>query len=420
MRSYYLGPPVWYEPKGRFPYWGAPEGFSLIDLRSLPQQAMRGGNSGLCLFYGDGEIKDSNYDKIGDGSFYEIKPSRKFLDALPARRGYAVKGPDLVGILLDYFTEGADPLGQDGPLPLMPVVGGRLELCCGGQQHFDTFRAGIHPHWPKVQDCLKRQFAEQFAAAQRGELKDSQQHLRILDATAEKYGLRSGQDWKALVPLELVTEVPGLIQHETTITENFNTADSGTLGPQLTWSELIGDQRIESNKARGGSANSADAMAQAVSDLSSTDMYVQCETQISLSELDNAPAARCQSGPTAYLAIADQSGSNNRIKLYKWVSGSYTQLGSNVNVTWANGDTLKCEANGSSISAYRNGSSQIGPITDTAISSGVRAGIWCYGVSVGYLDNFEAADLSAGGGIKYTQLERNVRGMARGMWGGGL
>ena len=92
-----------------------------------------------------------------------------------------------------------------------------------------------------------------------------------------------------------------------------------------------------------------------------------------------------------------QAGVDTR--LYRRLSGSYSQLGSTVGAC-VTGDVLRLEVNGTSLTVFKNGTPIIGPITDTNIAAG-NAGIWTTRTSnaVPYtaLNDWSGGDFNAGG-----------------------
>jgi len=89
-------------------------------------------------------------------------------------------------------------------------------------------------------------------------------------------------------------------------------------------------------------------------------------------------------------------GYYNGTYLFKQVTGSWAQLGSNGS-NWSVGDVIRLEADGTTITPKINGvtDSAIGARTDTAIASG-RAGICGWSVNTGdRLDTWEGGNLSA-------------------------
>lgn len=192
----------------------------------------------------------------------------------------------------------------------------------------------------------------------------------------------------------------------TTITENFNTADSGTLGPTLSWTEQTYDGfAIVSNEAQF-LGTSSPLIARANTDLASTDHYAQ----VTITNNGTGGAvrycgviARKDSSTTqTYYVAYIKNGSN--VGLYKCVAGSLTQLGSDAAITFGSAKVLKLTCNGSTISVDYDGVNKISQ-TDTAITSGVRCGLACYqsssGITVNPLgDSFEAGDLAAASTFK--------------------
>lgn len=106
---------------------------------------------------------------------------------------------------------------------------------------------------------------------------------------------------------------------------------------------------------------------------------------------------------TFYWVIYTHSAGN--IRLFKMVSGTQTQLGGNHSFTLTNNvpASLQLRMDGSNISAWLNGTQVIGPIADTSITAAGNAGLILLsardvGVTdSGYIDNWAAAALSAGG-----------------------
>jgi hypothetical protein len=91
-----------------------------------------------------------------------------------------------------------------------------------------------------------------------------------------------------------------------------------------------------------------------------------------------------------------QIGGNGDTELKKVVAGTQTSLQTG-SITLSLPETVKCEANGSSVTAYRGGASHL-TTTDTAITGNTRCGLTArYFIGQAALDNFEAADLDAGG-----------------------
>ncbi len=124
--------------------------------------------------------------------------------------------------------------------------------------------------------------------------------------------------------------------------------------------------------------------------------------------------ARMQAGVhTLYFAIYSHDVTN--IRLFKVVSGTQTQLGSSYTYTLTGSAALKLVVNGSSISVALDGSTVIGPVTDTDIPSAGKAGVYAFNnrvTGVGdslSLDNFSADDLGGGGGSSIAAISNYYR-----------
>lgn len=418
MPNFYRGPWRWVEEDGES-YWAPPAGFAGLDVRPLAEQAIAGGTPGLGIFVGNGIITDKNYDLLAAGSWSE-KVNQRVKDAMPGK--YRPKGDDLLGLILDIFTDGSDPDGIDGPKPIMPTVQQRIELHCGGRSHFERFQWG-DKYTGKVRDAVRRDFAATMEAAQRGELKDAEHHHRVLDFCCEKYRV---DDWKEFVPTKLQKDVPGRLKHETTVTDNFNRADSTGLG--ASWGTVVGNGfDVVSNQARAANNGiGAGSRVRYESDLSSSDNDCQVDViTFGFNSVSVGPHCRFQSAAnTTYMFLLRTVTTPTR-RLLKVVAGVMTQITGDNDAPPSTPFTAKVSANGSSLKVYL-ASVEIGGLasTDTSISTGLRGGMQGQmdptAGNRSIVDNFQAADLAAAG-IIYTQLERGTRGLYRGMytrWGG--
>lgn len=91
----------------------------------------------------------------------------------------------------------------------------------------------------------------------------------------------------------------------------------------------------------------------------------------------SGPAVRVQSGYSCYfLSIRDAS----RLRVYKVVSGTYTQLGSDISTAVATNDVVTLKVDGYVLSAFINGSQVGSNITDagSTFASGNVGMLWDY------------------------------------------
>jgi RHS repeat-associated protein len=178
--------------------------------------------------------------------------------------------------------------------------------------------------------------------------------------------------------------------------DDFNRANSTNLGAN--WTERAGDLEINSNLLRNvGTA--ADNLATLCGTY--TNVLVSSQVQIASGTGTVSVGARLggYSGGVPAQGYTAEIESNGTVNLWRvdnfTLLGSYTISGFSLG-TWY---TLALRANGSSISVEVNGNTVIGPVTDSAFTSG-NAGVWSYApTSAGShrFDNFSVTVL--GGGV---------------------
>lgn len=320
-------------------------------------------------------------------------------------------GGDLTAMVWTELTDLADPDGLARAKPLVPTSELRLDLWLGGRRPHrrDKFRWGKHAHTNRLRDVIRASFGHHWNENQTVARKQ-------LDFEAAKYGC----DWKDLVPANLRAHVPGPLPHSTTITESFNKADSDTLGPDLTWTEIVGDLDVVSNEAR--TTDTIQFLVRADSDLSSTDHYCQVVMHATNDVSVNSGVVfrkDSTSGLTYYQGQAENS--SDLWRFWKRISGSVTVLDTDYSVTFnaSTNYTLKGQANGSTMTSWVDGV-QKHNFTDTAVTTGTRCGLSGKNGTGGQytaFDSFEAADVTAGGGTKAPlPYRRGSQRFFRGGW----
>lgn len=189
------------------------------------------------------------------------------------------------------------------------------------------------------------------------------------------------------------------------IAEDWNCADSASLTCDLTWTEIEGSNwQILTNRANMSLPSGAVQSARADSDLATDDHYAQA-TLVSWTGTAGGiyGAVFCRKDSTAtvtYYVFRAQTNFTPEHDMYKYVSGTATQLGSTDATDPVAGEVIRVEADGSTITGKINGATSVGPVTDTAITGNLRTGIYGYMDGAGdtiNLDDFSAADLAAAG-----------------------
>lgn len=130
-------------------------------------------------------------------------------------------------------------------------------------------------------------------------------------------------------------------------------------------------------------------------DTFSADQYAQAIEASAVTNHDWGPSVRV--GGAGHSNIGEgywlsSNAAGTGAILNKEVNGSFTQLASNSWGTYALGDTLRIEAQGTTIRALRNGT-QYSTVTDASLSGGFPGLFWFE--PSGSVDNWEGGDLVA-------------------------
>lgn len=410
---YYLGPWKWSSAENCFlPPFGVD---GTLDLGTLPDMAKQADRPGCLCWTNSAVLPADEYMLLAEGDCREIKADGRLRSQWQSLLGYAPKGDTLHEMMFDHLIGGSDPTGQSAAKPLMPSNIGWMDLHLPGHGRVksERFEWGITPHTAKIKVMLRTEFADLMDAAGKGQLQDPQMPFRVLDMLCAKFHV---DDWKEFVPAKLQKDVPGRVPHQTTFSDDFNRADSTGLGAN--WGAAVEGTafNVASNKAAPQSATrSAHRWA---SDLSSADHNSTVDVVVSSGDPRGGPCVRVAAAAvTYYYGWARTAATNNR-RVGKIVAGSSTALSTFSLTTFSSG-TLKLDINGSTITFYENGSS-IFSGTDTSITGNLRPGLMNENASTGTQDNWIGADAVAGG-IVFTQLEKHIKGVNRGMtyrWGG--
>ena len=215
------------------------------------------------------------------------------------------------------------------------------------------------------------------------------------------------------------------IPHETTITEDWDCADSDSLNCDLTWTELQSDTDIVSNVAVSQAGSATTSTARADSDLSTDDHYSQAILNrvggSSGNGQDYGTIVRKDDTTTItfYHGRIGTTAAPDVLQLFKLVTGTSTQLGSNVEQAASLPDTVKTQADGSTITFYFNDVEKFNE-TDTAITGNLRTGIRNRHIT-GWVDStngkasfndFQSEDLSASSHQNLIQGVSTIQGVS--------
>lgn len=407
MRAW-LGPWVWETVIGPAPHWRMPNGgLGCLDLRSLSAQATPAVVLGRGLFLTD--------DSTDLGSAYrEVQPT------LNAARRNAIQAflglPDSVtaltraGLILDLLTRHSRPTGDTFARPLMPQHDGRMRVRLG-EADFEHQLDPASPYWSKIQRVYQEDYRRIRQDALDGKMRGvdgqpaSDFHRKWLGHLVRRKHL--GFDWRLFIPSDLPVEEP--LDPTTTITDNFNRANSSTLGTSSegwSWTEQEDPDGLEILNNQARLSTTGDKTARADSDLDSDDHYGQiliAARTIVSALAGHGPTARHSASALTFYLFHVQSNDANE-KLYKRVTGTFTALTADASITQSIPDTMRIDCDGSILTGDYNGVDIFGNVTDTAITGNLRCGF--YGGITGAsntidIDDFEAADLAVAVGVPY-------------------
>jgi hypothetical protein len=412
---WHIGPWRWVSDEDGDRYEG-PEGTrSAIDFRGIPEQSIPGNHmSGIGLFLCPRETA-TEWETIGQGNWHDIKANKRLRDLFPKRAKKKLAADDLVGLIRETLNAG-DPEGLEFCKPLMPGTMGTLEISMHGQRHCETFRWGKSKESNAVRDVIRKDMDELIERCQRedGE-KKKQHHRRVLDMLCERHGI---DDWREFVKPARVKDIPGRLPHETSLADGFTRADQtglGTAAEGWSWTSVVAGINIASNRAQSTAADNA---SRAESDLSSADHYAESDIiQAAATNRGIGVACRYASGAnTCY--FAQSSGTTTASFLLRRITaGTATTLSTADRGTTVLTRLVRITVSGSNLDFWEDGVSKT-TATDTNITGNLRCGIGKTGSSLAGAqewDNFAASD-GAAGGILYTQLERGLRGVTRGIY----
>lgn len=184
-------------------------------------------------------------------------------------------------------------------------------------------------------------------------------------------------------------------------TESFNQPDSTVLGPDLTWTETIGNLTTVSSQVQVAAVNTV-SEARAETDLATSDNYAQLElVAMTVSAYVRIAEAMCRHSSTdrtAYMmqrAVAADGTEQHGLR--KIISGSITVISGPTVEALSPPTLLRSEAEGSTARGFLGGV-QKHSVTDTSITTGTRAGMRLFVANVGavtdvIVDKFEYGDL---------------------------
>lgn len=188
-------------------------------------------------------------------------------------------------------------------------------------------------------------------------------------------------------------------------TDNFTGTNGQALSARTGWTVNAGSFAIQSNSLRP-SAAATESGARWSGDSFSADQYAQClivgtEAGRSIGVAVRVSTSGAQTWYGVYLS------SSTIAQFFKNVAGTWTQLGSDI-TGWANGQTMRIEAEGTTIRVLRNGV-QVASATDSAIANGAPGvGGW-HSSTTSLIDDWEGGNLGGGGGANLPAILHHLQ-----------
>jgi hypothetical protein len=210
------------------------------------------------------------------------------------------------------------------------------------------------------------------------------------------------------------------------VTETFDKANSTTLGPVLSWTEVAGDWSVVNNRATALRPTSAyNSVARASTAMTGADHQATVEV-VALAPTDSeaGPAVRFSStaqtcywleiGGTVSAGDPDPATSGaTRYYLTKSINGTITYMKEATFPTKPLPFTVRLEAEGSTLRGYVNDILVV-THTDTGISTGSQCGMFLYDAqNTSMINSWSAGDLGAkalalAGSIRPTAVHRKT------------
>lgn len=385
MRYYALAKKIWYEEDDA---WGPPKGIlGAVDLSADD-------GTGYMFVTQDKPFQNVHLP-IGDGTRLD-----SYVMTSTEKAGWAAAlgvNPSTTGTLLDalwnLLTTEADPEGIQRAKPIMPTHKRELELRLGGHSLIRSEKLpgtpSKHPAWSKINKVLQNIYKEKRK-------QDTIHARKWMGAQARKLKLSDEKISQLIDFRKRKKDLP--LKPETVVSDNFTRSDE-ELGASSDWTEVVGDWEVVSNEVQYiGPTGGIQAAARYEQDLSSDDMYSEhtITSNDTTEGSQGGSLCRFNSSANTNYGVSTHQDSPTLIGLraFKRVSGSRTNLDSDQSVTFNIPETIRIEADGSTIRTYLNGIKKH-DFTDTSITGYTRAGLHArqQDAATVTLDNFEAGDL---------------------------
>ena len=366
-----------------FPYWRAPAGVrAFIDLVPAKQDADPSVNYALML--SDAPLPTAWYT-FGTDNITELRPDAVMYDAWYRITGYRPTYglPSVADMLADHLLLGSNPSGDEFVSPLTAAFNRKLEVHLDGQvwQHtLDLTDIFARPVLRGEIECLAsilKEYGEQVYQLAMGALRIKYNTPPVKELIAALYPY--GRD-----DLPLLDE----LFPQTAKTEGWPTIGAVTSGQNNAWTSITGATpnvtSVGITSVNVGTGTTTSIRLDYVFGGSDRNAYVQDRT--SYSPLGCGVYIRASSTLTTSMFARQYQ---NKFELYKIVASVATSLATPAG-SYTTNDLVRGISIGASHTVQRNSITVIGPVTDTAVPSGLYS-------AIGYACNSGVTSSVAGG-----------------------
>lgn len=360
QRTEFEGRPGWMPP-------GTP--LSAVDLRNESQQADATSTGYAVAEY---DSPPENAILLDTGNVTRDR------DAWAATFGYRPEGDTTVDWTWSHLMDGADDSHADACRPLRCGKPDQVELWLGGRHE-----RPLSYTEKLVQAVLARAVLNEIRdAVEAGDLPEGMER-KALKAEADRLGI----DWRTLKPKTAAWRGITPLRPETTFNDPFSSGAEANLNTYGSWTTPQHAASFTTGSGyatlKGGASSGSffawhpTAMSLANMQADMIDVTRSGDTNY---DIPAGVACRGNGSDTAYITSHYQ----NSLRIHSSVTGGLTQLATTTR-TGSAPYRLRVYAVGSTIKGAQTGSAWDLSVTNTAVTSGLYAGMWVYGLGyVGY------------------------------------
>lgn len=300
--------------------------------------------------------------------------------------------------IAEILLRRGDPSGQSKWKPLRSHIGGRCRLTLAGRSLLDEPVSSTHDAWVNRRETFRADYRAARAAAT-GE-DDFDRLKRWTGYEVLRNRLNGPED---ILPPEHVAD--GMLEPATTIGDTFvETSDTDLESHTATganggfaWDTVDTSQItvVGSTDLAAVSGSGTGVLARAQTNLAGADMYSQADFVLNSTIPNRRIGLAARLSTSAWTGYCFWVRGNGNSELYEVTAESFTQIDNTVG-DWSGSGTFKIEVNSTSQEVFEGVTSRLSA-SDTTHSSGPRAGLMFNEIADPTWDNFEAADLGAGG-----------------------